>query len=138
MAKTILAREQIVDFEDVQAQVLMTDNTRGNVILQITTKNALRAFLVFVGVAWDVTIDTYTTWRVKQDGNVIRQLKDSTVQIAPPEQPDQELVPWIELPQQCTVSVEMDLVAAGANGNGTARLRIYYAPIEPPVSALIE
>lgn len=130
MPKVLLSREDITEFEDVQAEVAVIDNTTANTILQITTKNARRAFLVFVGMSWDAALDTFTTWRVKRDNITINELKDSKVQIAAPEQPFQEITPWIELPQQTTIKFEADVSGAGANGNVVARFRVYYANIQ--------
>ena len=130
MGIAIISKADIIDAEDVQAQVAITDNTANQIVLSLTTKNALRPFLAFCGQAWDVTLDTYTTWRCKVNGITIYRLWDSKVQIAQPEQSDKELVPWIELPQQAKLTLEMDVSGAGANGNGTGRFKIYYARIE--------
>ncbi len=131
MPKVIISREDVTDFEDVQVTTSVLDNTTNQSVQTITTKNAMRAFLVFVGQAWDPALDTFLTWRVKKDGAVIYQLKDSKVQIAAPNDPSSELVPWIELPQQCTLKVEADVSGAGTNGTMTSRLRIYYVPVNP-------
>lgn len=133
MPKVIPATEYITDFEDVQATVSINKNTTANVILKLVTKNALVGYLAFVGEAWDAAIDGAVTWRVKKDGGTIYQLKDSTVQIAAPEQPQNEISPWLPLPQQTTLTFEADLnnaAATPASGNVTARFRVYYAPVD--------
>lgn len=126
----IPSRENIIDSEDRQAQsATLTVPSTGNVVLTVTAKNARRAFLSFVGMAWDAGLDTFLTWRVKLDGAVMYRLLDSTVQIAPPEQPDKELTPWIEIPQGSTLTFECDVAAGAVAGKATARMKVYYAPI---------
>lgn len=130
MSTVILSKEDIVDAEDVQDEASINQNTNGNVILTLNLKNGLRPFLAFCGQAWDATLDTFVTWRAKADGNTIYRLRDSTVQIAAPDQPQAELNPWLPLPQQCRLTLEMDVGAAGANGTGSGRFRVYYAKVD--------
>lgn len=130
MSIFIPARQNIIDEDIVQATTgSLSAPSTGNEIVSITVKNARRAFLAFAGQAWDAGLDTYLTWRVKIDGATHYRLKDSKVQLAPPEQIQQEMTPWIEVPQGATIRMECD-VAAGGSGTATGRLRVYYAPIE--------
>jgi hypothetical protein len=130
MPEILIGRHKVVDFEDKNATVSINAGTTKNAILQFTLKNNYRCFICFVGEAWDSGLDTYLTKRVKVDGATIYQLKDSTVQIAPPEQPSQEISPWIEVPQGSTILYEADQAAGGTTGNVTARIRVYYAALD--------
>lgn len=129
----IPSHEHVVDFEDKPGKYafLAAGETRKTVV-SIVTKNGYRAFISFVGQAWDPAIDGDVTWRVTKDGAAIYQLQDSTIQKAAPEQPQNELSPWLEVPQGCTVTLEGDLASTAAGtGNIYGRLKIYYVPINP-------
>lgn len=133
MPEVLVAHDRIVGFEDVQAQVSTAPNSTNNVTLKKTLRNNFRCYLAFLGMAWDAALDTHLTWRLKQDGGTVWQFQDSKVQIAPPEQPWQEITPWLEVPQGCTLTFECDIDSTPAgNGNVTARMRIYYAPLDQP------
>lgn len=119
----------IVDSEDVQAEVAVTDNKNDQVILSYTTKNNLKAYLAFVGMAWDAVLDTFLEWRVERNGAEIYNLRRSKVQIAAPEQPQNELTPYIELPQGCILRMLADVNGAGTGGNAVGRFKIYYTPL---------
>lgn len=120
----------IVDSEDVQNEVSLSLNTTNNIILDYTTKNNLKAYLAFVGMAWDFALDTFITWRVtRNDGAVIYNLRDSRVQIAAPDEPQNELAPYIELPQGCRILLLADLGAASTPGNVSGRFKVYYTPL---------
>lgn len=131
MSIFIPARQDVIDEDIVQATTAaLTVPSTGNTVVTLTIKNARRAFLAFAGQAWDASIDTYVTWRVKVNGATVYRLRDSTVQLAPPEEIQQELTPWIELPQGAIVTMEADVATGAGSGTVTGRLRVYYAPIE--------
>lgn len=120
----------IVDSEDVQDEVSVVASTNNNIVLDYTTKNNLKAYLTFVGMAWDFALDTFITWRVvRNDGATIYNLRDSQVQIAAPDQPQNELSPYIELPQTCRIMLLMDVGASPSNGNVSGRFKVVYTPL---------
>lgn len=129
MSVVQIAREQVVDFEDRQAQVSVAASGLDTTILSFTLKNYFRCFIAFVGDAWDPGMDTYFTKRLKVNGATVYQFRDSTVQWAQPSQPSQEISPWIEVPMGSTILYQGNLSTAGAAGNAVARIRVYYVPL---------
>lgn len=119
----------IVDSEDIQDEVSCAINTNNQVVLSYQTKNNLKAYLAFVGMAWDSGLDTFLTWRIERDGSEIYNLRRSEVQIAAPEAPENELTPYIELPQGCTIRMVVNIGAAAGAGNVTGRFKVYYTPL---------
>lgn len=121
----------VVDSEDVQNEVSVSINTTNNIILDYTTKNNLQAYLTFVGMAWDQLLDTFLTWRVtRNDDAVIYNLRDSKVQIAAPDQPQNELSPYVKLPQSCRILLLADIGNATGGGNVAGRFKVVYTPLE--------
>ncbi len=121
---------RIVDSTDNQAEVSTTKGTTHNNILTVTTRNGVQAWLTFLGMAWDAPFDTFLTWRLLVNGGMpLSRFQDSTVQIAAPEQPIQELVPWIQLPQQAIVRFDVDVSSSPAStpANVVCRMKIYYS-----------
>lgn len=101
-------------------------------VCRIQAKNARRFFLAFLGNNVDAPMAGLITFRVLVDGAVLYPYQDTLGQWAPPEQPFQELTPYIELPQNALVVIEADGTAGNPGGNITGRLRGYYGQIEPP------
>lgn len=122
----------VVDEEIAAAETSVNRGTTLNNVLTLDVKNGYRPFLAFCGQAWPTGFDTFITWRVRSDGNVIYRLRDSSVQLAAPQEIERELTPWIELPRSSRLRFEVDVTNAAtvADGLVTARFRVYYVPIE--------
>lgn len=130
MPEVVVNRDQITDFDDFTGQIVVTQNTTLNNVLKVTGRNNCKTYLAFIGMAWDGGVNNFLTWRLLLDNGKIRQFADSLVQIAPPEQPWQEITPWLLIPQGSTLTFQVDVGAAGiGNFNVSARMRIYYAPL---------
>lgn len=132
MPEVLVSKDQVTDFEDVQAQISVSQNTTKNNVLIFTTRNNCKTYLAFLGMAWDANLNNVLTWRLLQDNGAIRQFKDSLVQIAPPEQPWQEITPWYLVPQGSTITFQVDIgtISGGGPGNVAARFRVYYVPLD--------
>jgi hypothetical protein len=128
--EVVVNRDQLTDFDDFTGQVSVAQNTTKTNVLSVTGRNNCKTYLAFIGMAWDSGANNQLTWRLLLDGGKIRQFGDSLVQIAPPEQPWQEITPWLLIPQGSTLRFEVDIgAAAGGPFNVAARMRIYYAPL---------
>lgn len=100
-------------------------------IASIQLKNARRFFLAFIGNNVDSALIGHVTFQVVVDGQVLYPFTPTLGQWAPPEQPIQELSPYIELPQNAKVEIQASADSGSPGGNVTGRLRGYYAMIEP-------
>lgn len=123
-------RDRLTDFDDFTAQKGLSQNVTAQDILSVTVRNNCYSYLAFIGMNWDAGANNFLTWRLLLDNGKIRQFADSLVQIAPPEQPWQEVTPWLLVPQGSTVKFQVDIGAAGAGTfQVAARMRIYYSPL---------
>jgi hypothetical protein len=131
MPEIVVAKDKLYDFDDFTNQKGLSQNVTAQDILSVTARNNCKTYFAFIGMSWDAGANNFLTWRVLLDNAKIRQFLDSLVQIAPPEQPWQEITPWLLKPQGSLLKFQVDIGAAGAGTfQVAARFRLYYAPLE--------
>ena len=103
-------------------------------VCSIQFKNALRPFLIFIANALDAGLINFVQFRLVVDDQPYYPFHGPTLgQWADPAAPQQEISPYLELPQFAKAKIQCQGLVGNQGGNVTGRLRGLYGMIDAGV-----